>query len=377
LATLLSVPAWSQVAAIPVAQEPRHHVEFANEMLRVISPRIPAGDTTLDHLGSFAAANAGLYSRSENGVLAYRVGAGGDQRQLNWLDNRGKEQGTVADRGSYDNPALSPDGRRVAVAQFDRQDGNSNIWVVDLSRGNSTKVTFNPGRNDFPVWSPDGKSIVFASNRSGPMDLYSKNADGTGEERLLLKSEADKRANSWSRDGRFLLYTETNPKTRQDLWILPDPGTATKETKPIPWLRTEFVESQGSFSPDGRWIAYISSESGGPEVYVRPFYPEKIEESAGEGRWMVSKNGGINSARWRADGKELVYPTTTLQVMAVSVSPGKTFQFEAPRLLFTVPLLAPFDVTADGKRFLIAAPEGSSAPSPFTVVTNWQAALKK
>jgi eukaryotic-like serine/threonine-protein kinase len=248
--------------------------------------------------------------------------------------------------------------------------------VVDLARGNSTKVTFNAGRNDYPVWSPDGKNIMFASNRNGHMDLYLKNADGTGEERLVLKSESDKRPTSWSRDGRFLLYTDFDPKTGNDLWILPDPASA-KDLKPVAYLRTEFQEALGKFSPDGRWIAYISVESGGPEIYVRPFLPDKIAESAAGGRWMISKGGANGTPHWRGDGKELYYTTPTLQLMAVGVSAEKTFQFEAPRSLSTVQLLAAFDVTADGKRFLIPLPEGSNAPSPFTVVTNWQAVLKK
>jgi Tol biopolymer transport system component/predicted Ser/Thr protein kinase len=329
-----------------------------------------------DQVGSFPAATAGLFSVSETGVLAYRVGSGGDQRQLNWYDIQGKPLGTIGEKGSYENPALSPDETKVAVAAFDRQSGNSNIWVVDVARGNSTKVTFNAGRNDYPVWSPDGKNIMFASNRSGHMDLYLKSADGSGEERLVLKSENDKRPTSWSRDGRFLLYMDDDPKTANDLWILPDPASA-KDAKPVAYLRTEFQEIFGKFSPDGRWIAYLSLESGGPEIYVRPFLPDKIAESAAGGRWMISKGGANSLPHWRSDGKELFYVTPTLQLMAVSISAEKTIQFEAPRLLSTVQLLSTIDVTADGKRFLIPLPEGSNAPSPFTVVTNWQAVLKK
>jgi Tol biopolymer transport system component len=145
----------------------------------------------------------------------------------------------------------------------------------------------------------------------------------------------------------------------------------------VAYLRTEFQEIFGKFSPDGRWIAYLSLESGGPEIYVRPFLPDKIAESAAGGRWMISKGGANSLPHWRSDGKELFYVTPTLQLMAVSISAEKTIQFEAPRLLSTVQLLSTIDVTADGKRFLIPLPEGSNAPSPFTVVTNWQAVLKK
>jgi Tol biopolymer transport system component len=326
-----------------------------------------------DQVGSFALANAGLFSASETGVLAFRVGAGGDQRQLTWFDPQGKVLGTVGDKGADDNPAISPDGTRIAVTQLDRQRGNSNIWVLDIARGGaSTKVTFSAGRNDYAVWSPDGKSIAFASNRSGHLDLYQKNSDGSGEDILLLKSDEDKTPSSWSRDGRFLLYASLDPKTREDLWALPLQG----DRKPVPILRTEFMEDEARISPDGRFIAYESTESGTPEIYARPYSPEKGSEAASGGKWLISKGGGVFPS-WRGDGKELFYLTTSLQQMAVDVSAEKTFRAGVPRRLFNVGLLTPGDISTDGKRFLNAVPEGASAPSPFMVVTNWPAALKK
>jgi Tol biopolymer transport system component len=329
-----------------------------------------------DQVASFAPADGGLFSVSENGVLTYRVGAGGDQVQLTWFDPQGRVLGKAGDKGAYRNPALSPDGTRVAITQFDRQGGNSNIWVLDTTRGTSIKVTFNAGQNDYPVWSPDGKSIVFGSNRAGHMDLYLKSADGSGEERLVLKTDQDKRPTSWSKDGRFLLYGSSDPKTSDDIWVLPDPASAGGNSKPVPYLRTNFREIQGVFSPDGRWVAYTGLEEGGPEVYVRPFYPDKIAESATGGKWLISK-GGANSPFWRGDGQELYYREQTLQVMAVDVRAGKTFEPGVPRRLFSLAAQNNGDVTADGKRFLFPAPEGSNAPSPFTVVTNWQAVLRK
>jgi Tol biopolymer transport system component len=301
------------------------------------------------------------------------VGAGGDQRQLTWFDSQGKVLGTVGDKGSYVNPKVSPDGNRIAVTQLDRQGGDSNIWVLDPTHGGTaTKVTFGRGRNDFPVWSPDGKSIAFASNRNGHLDLYQKNADGSGEDIVLLKSDQDKAPTSWSRDGRFLLYDAVDAKTGDDIWVLPLQG----ERKPVPFLRTEFQELRARFSPDGRWIAYLSTESGSPEIYVRPFSPEKGSEAASGGKWMISKGNGA-WVFWRGDGKELFYFSQSLQVMAVDISTEKTFRAGVPQRLFNFPLLVAGDVSADGKRFLYATPEGSNAPSPFMVVTNWQAALKK
>ena len=158
---------------------------------------------------------------------------------------------------------------------------------------------------------------------------------------------------------------------------MPDPLGSAGNSKPVPYLRTEFPEGLATFSPDGRWIAYVSGESGGGEAYVRPFYPDRIAESAAGGRWLISKGAFLQLPRWRSDGKELFYRAPSLQLMSVEVRTDKTFEASPARPLFSTPLQFPGDVTSDGKRFLFPSPEGSTAPSPFTVVTNWQAALKK
>ena len=323
-----------------------------------------------DQVGSFAAATAGLFSVSETGVLTYRVGPGANGSQLTWFDVAGNTTGSVGAKGNYDRPALSHDGSRVAVTEFDAQSGDSNIWVFDLSRGTRTKITFNPGRNDYPVWSPNGERIAFASNRNGFLDLYEKNADGTGEERLLLKSDADKEPTSWSSDGKYLLYDSQTPTI--DIWVLPLQG----EHKPFPFLQTEFPEGQAQFSSDGRWIAYASTESGSPEVYIRPFTPEKSKESGSGGKWLVS-NGGGTRPKWREDGRELYYLSPAPQQFAVGIKDGSTPQPEVPHRLFTVSLLQEYTVTPDGKRFLHLTASGEAITSPFRVVTNWQAGLKK
>jgi eukaryotic-like serine/threonine-protein kinase len=328
-----------------------------------------------DQVGSFAAAQAGLYSVSETGVLAYRVGLSGNGGvQLTWMDTQGKVVGTLGERGSYSNLAISPDGQRVATSQLSSQRGDTNIWILDVARGTNTRLTFNTGRDDFAVWSPDGKSVIFASNRAGHLDIYQKPADGSGEERLLLKSEEDKRPRSWSRDGRYLLYENADPKMQADLWVLPLTG----DRKPIPLLRTPFAEAEGRISPDGRWFAYRSNESGTPEVYVRPFSPDPGGGTGGGAKWMVSRGGGA-FPRWRGDGKELFYLGLNSRMMAVDVTTNQTFQAGLPRELFGLALLSAPDVTADGKRFMIQALEGTGATTqpPFTVVLNWQAALKK
>lgn len=291
---------------------------------------------------------------------------------LTWFDPDGKPVGTAGEKGSYTRPAISPDGTRIAVTVFDRENGNSNIWVLDLGSGRSTKITFNAGRNDYPVWSPDGKTIAFASNRSGHLDIYEKNADGSGEEKGLLNSDEDKLPTSWSKDKRFLLYGIHDPQTDDDVWVLPLEG----DRKPFRILGTKFSEGLAQFSPDGHWIAYVSDESGTPEIYVRPFSPEKSTDAVSGGKWLISKGGGVQP-RWRDDGKEIFYYSPALQQMAVDVNVGTTFVPGTPKPLFNIPLLSPGDVTGNGKRFIYPTAEGSNAPSPFIVVTNWQAGLKK
>jgi len=255
----------------------------------------------------------------------------------------------------------------VAVTLFDPIKLNSNLWVFDLKLGSGTRLTFNAGNDRDPVWSPDGKRIAFGSNRRGPADLYVKPADGSADEVLLLKSDEDKRPTSWSRDGRYLLYFNISPQTREDLWVLPLEGDRT----PIPLLRTEFRERQGRFSADGRWIAYQSNESGMDEIYVRPFSPRATSSSGG--KWLVSKGGGA-LPRWRADGKELYY-SSQVDLMAVEITAGAAIRPGVPRKLFTEPLNTWFDISSDG-RFLFSAQEAANLQSPMMVVLNWQSTLK-
>jgi eukaryotic-like serine/threonine-protein kinase len=322
-----------------------------------------------DQVGSFGPASVGLFSVSESGVLAYRVGVDGGRTQLTWFDTQGKIMGTMGEKGSLAAPAISPDGTRVAFALFDNSSGNSNIWVADVARGNSTRLTFNSGRDTSPVWSPDGRTIVFSSNRAGHSDLYVTPSDNSGAEQLLFKSDEDKQPTSWSRDGRFVLFTSVNPKNREDIWVV-----STQDKKATPFLNTSFQENNAVFSPDGRWVAYLSDESGNVEIYVRPF---SADGSSGTGgKTMVSKGGGVYPV-WPRDSRQLFYLTQSLEQMAVDVATDKTFHADAPRKLFNTLVLTRYDVSSDGKRFLHRAPDGANTLTPFTIVLNWQAALKK
>jgi len=335
----------------------------------------PSGEVVpiVEQVGSYI--DYGLFSASSSGVLVYRSGAG-QSYQLTWLDQQGRVLATVAEPGRYNSLALSPEGRRVAVSRTNPENTpNWDVWLLDVGRNTSTRLTYDQVRATFPVWSADGSSVVFDSIHGGEVNLYLKLASGAGDERLLLKSTAgDKYATSWSRDGRFLLYTAENPKTKSDIWVLPLQG----DRKPIPFLHTEFNESSGQFSPDGHWIAYTSDESGSDEIYVREFSSGTDQGSwDAAGKWLISKGGGTDP-RWRGDGKELFYVASDGKLMSVDISAKPLFEAGAPRSLFQLPPgFIGGDVTADGRRFLVGVPVAQSASVPFTVVLNWQMTLKK
>jgi eukaryotic-like serine/threonine-protein kinase len=335
----------------------------------------PSGEAVpvAEQVGSYI--DYGLFSASSNGVLVYRSGAG-QNYQLTWLDQQGRVLGTLAEPGPYNSMALSSDGRRVAVSRTNPENtANWDVWLLDVGRNTSTRLTYDQVRAVFPVWSADGSTVFFDSIRGGDVNLYLKLASGAGDERLLLKSDAGyKYATSSSRDGRFLLYTVENPETKSDLWVLPLQG----DRKPIPLLHTEFNESSGQFSPDGHWIAYTSDESGNDEIYVREFSSGSAQGSWGAaGKWLISKGGGTGP-RWRGDGKELFYVGSDGKLTSVDISAKTVFKAGAPRPLFQLPPgFIGVDVTADGKRFLVGAPVAQNASVPFTAVLNWQATLKK
>jgi len=326
--------------------------------------------TVAEGLGGFL--DFGFFSVAASGILFYR--AGGAPAQLTWFDQRGRRLGGAGEPGALYSMALSPDGMRAAVGRFAP---GLYLWLVDFSRGTTTRFTFGSATAGYPVWSPDGSRIVFASSRDGGYDLYEKPASGAREEQLLLKSSEGKYPTSWSRDGRFLLYRAVDPKTRDDLWVLPLEG----DRKPFPFLCTEFNERCGHFSPDGRWVAYSSDESGREEIYVRPFQPDSSDASSEvDGKWLISTGGGTEP-RWSGDGKMLYYLAPDRKVMAVEITPNSGFGASVPKALFQAPIFSTtslqWDVTADGKRFLFPATTAQSEQAPFTVVLNWQAALKK
>ncbi len=321
---------------------------------------------------------AGFFSASNGGILVYRTGdASTSTSQLTWFNQQGKVLGTAGEPGVYGNPALSPNGTKAAFTQY-RSGGQSDVWLLDFSLGTSSRLTFD-SNDDVAIWSADGKQVIFTSGRNGTFDLYEKLASGASGEELLLKSSEVKVPTDVSRDGRYLLYDSVDPRRGEGIWVLPLQG----DRKPFPFLSsTSFSVGDAHFSPDGHWVAYDSAESGRSEVYVRPFSADSnAGDASGAGaKWQVSYSGG-DVPQWSADGKELYYLTPDSKLMEVDVTTSPTFQAGTPKLLFQAPQQAATNgsYTIDGKKFLFLAPTGKTgqAQAPFTVVLNWQAALKQ
>ncbi len=318
-----------------------------------------------DPVGSNAFAFGG-FSVSAAGQLAYR--GGGELRQLKWYDRTGKAVGVAGepDSTSLLYPELSPDGGHVALVRTVQS--NPDVWLMDLVRGGMTRFTFDPAVDIAPLWSPDGMRIAFGSTRKGPYNLYLKPSSGAGAEELLLETPNNKYAQDWSKDGRFLLYAEADPKTGRDLWGLPMTGN---DRKPIVVVKTSFEELNGQFSPDGHWVAYETNESGRFEIVVQPF-------PVPSGKWQVSTGGGIQP-RWRADGKELYFIAPDGKLMAASVTAaGVTFAAGTPVALFPASPVTglgtnkqEYVVSRDG-RFLINQPAEASTMTPITLILNWK-----
>jgi serine/threonine protein kinase len=307
---------------------------------------------------------------STNGLLAFSS-THLHGRELVWLDRAGRRLGNLSVAGDYSTPDLSPDEKRVAVSMREGSKADTDIWLFDSARAAWSRFTFDPSNDRAPLWSPDGARILYASGSRGLLDLYEKPAGGAGEGRLVLATSSDKFPTDWSRDGRFLVYHTFGGKAAWDLWVLPVGGG-----KPSPFLASRFTEVQGTISPDGRWMAYASDESGRFETYVTEF-PEK------RGRWQISTNGGMQPT-WRADGRELFYVGPDQALMSVEVGGTTDLEAAPPVPLFkanfppSVPAYWRYYVpSADGKRFLVAALLAEAGATPINVVLNWAAALKK
>jgi serine/threonine protein kinase len=343
---------------------------FDTRRLEPAGVAVPIAASIVSALGLDSAS----YSASATGVLAFRTGRpGGSDTQLLWFDRQGKQLGQVGPPAPYGDIQLSPDGKLVLVDQ-----GLQHLWFADPTRGVFSRV--NPGdiQEYSSAVSPDGR-VAFTYTPGGVLgDIYVKRASGVGSPELLVKSATMKHPNHWSLDGRYLIYDDHTAQ-QQDLWIVPMSPEKTGDHKPIPFLVTPADETFGQFSPDTKWIAYSSDESGRREVYVQGFVPDHVP-AAGIGKWQISTAGG-DKPRWRRDGKELYYIALDGKMMAVPVkSSDSTFEPGVAIPLFEthVTSFVPYDVAPDGRFLLNTVMQDAAAnTSPITVVLNWTAGLKK
>jgi serine/threonine protein kinase/Tol biopolymer transport system component len=306
---------------------------------------------------------AGVFAVAEQGVVAYQPGLGAGSSRLIWFDRSGREVEVVGDGAAFSDLEPSPDRSHAVVSVPERGRSTRDVWVFDLARRVRTRFTLDPVDDIRPEWSHDGTFIVFASNRKGKLDLYRKPFSGSGADEVLLEDDRDKYPQSFSPDGRFLLYAVADSSSGWDLWVLPLFG----DRKAYPFMNMPFQEIAGKFSPDGRWIAYLSTESGRPEIYVVPF--------PGPGRkWQVSTAGG-DQPTWHPNGTEIFYLTVNGDSMMSAAVNGKGSTFEVgavTRLFETRPVQARgrYFPSRDGQRFLINT-ASDPASSPITVVVNW------
>ncbi len=356
---------------------------FDSETAQLSGDVFPVGEgVAFTNTNNFAPVTA-----STNGVLLYWTGGGGGgggTSQIVWYDRAGKLLESVVQLARVAVPAISPDEKTIAFSRGESGSGNRDIILRDLGRQNDRRLTTDASTNTTPFFSPKGDRIVFRSNRGGRVgDLYVRASNGSGQDEVLLSTPDGKNVNQWSRDGRFIVYTEQDPKTKFDVSYLPMGDDGKPSGKPTPFAHSEFNEIQGQLSPDSRWMAYISDVSGQREVYVQPF-------PSADNELRISTAGGAQP-RWRGDGKELFYvtPDEKLTAVTITVTPGPKplLKAGAPVALFDAHISSQaqnfnYDVATDGKRFLVGAnPSATSSvgPSiaPLTVRVNWNAAPPK
>ena len=324
-----------------------------------------------ENVGGDVGYNFGFFSASSNGMLAYGGGGGISFRQFAWYDRTGQRLSTVGRPGFNFDFALSPEEKRLAFRRVDPETGNHDLWILDLIRHTESRFTFRPTLDDDPIWSPDGEFVAYDANPGGVANIYKKRSTGAGNEEIVLKSDTAAYPYDWSTNGRYILYNKPGSKGIPDIWVLPLTGDHT----PFPYVNTDANESNAKFSPNGRWVAYSSNESGKDEVYVQAFPPT-------EAKWQVSTAGG-SSPEWRSDGKELFYMSPAKKLMAVEVkTSGATFEQGIPSALFDIDVdvyNAPnrYAASKDGKRFLVNWAAEGSRRYPITVVVNWMAELGK
>jgi Tol biopolymer transport system component len=369
--------------AYPVVYAPDGHLLFVRDALvaqaldldggRLLGEPVRLSGPLARKLGSmYVTADYLPFSLSGSGILVFGgPGVALGSLKLTWFDRQGNELGRLGSRGAYRDPAFSPDWKRVA-GQVSDEMGVGDLWLLDLERNIETRFTFQPAARINPIWSPDGNRIVFASDQPGIRQLFVKRSDGNGPDEQLLKTGRLDVPTDWSPDGQFVVYEERDPAGKRDLWLLPMSG----DRKPVPYLKTPFDEFQGQISPDGKWMAFGSDESGRWEIYVQSL-------PAIGGKFQVSNSGGTQP-RWRRDGRELFYLSMEQKITAVDVKLGPQSEFGPPKALFTVRVLQnaigsdEYVPSRDGQRFLVTnAVTTGQLQQPVTVVLNWTAELTR
>jgi dipeptidyl aminopeptidase/acylaminoacyl peptidase len=388
----------SSVVFAPASGERNGHLLFLRENNLMAQPfdarSLQTSGDVFPVAEKIALANTNNYapvSVSENDVLLYWAGgsggAGGDFQMI-WYDRGGKVPELVGAPANVLMPAISPDEKSIAFSKAGAGT-TRDIWLRDLVRGSERRFTIDPSSNNVPFWSPKtGERIVFRSNRGNKSGLYIRASSGSGQDEVLVSTPNNTIADQWSRDARFIVYSEQDPKTRWDLWVLPMDDSGKPSGKPTPFLHSGFSEIDGQLSPDSKWMAYTSDVSGAREVYVQPF-------PAADNEIRISTAGG-EQPRWRGDGRELYYIAADGKMTAVTVTetagPKPSLKAGTPVALFdahsasapsTTNSYFNYDVTADGKRFLVsalgagAASASAQAVPPLTVQVNWRPAGRK
>lgn len=316
-----------------------------------------------ENVGFSAIGYQGFFSAGDSGALAYLQPDPG--WNLVWFGRQGRRLGTVLEPGQYHSLCNTPDGSRIFFDRVDEVSGNVEVWLLDLVKGVKTRLTFDPSTDIYPICSPTGEEVVFASNRRQPISLFRQTVSAPGSETPLLQAPTPTVPTDWSRDGRWLVYSAYDSKTNWDVWVMPLSGG-----EPFAFAATPAEERNGRLSPDGHWLAYTYQQGGTSDVYVQPF-------PRASAKWQVSTDGGRNPV-WRADGRELFYLSPDQKIMAVEVRPSPSgFAFGPSRVVVETHIAglervnhgSPFAVTPDGERFLVSSTR--DAVRPVTLVLNW------
>jgi len=334
---------------------------FDTGALRATGDPIPISDD----VWLFRATANAAFSVSENGSVVHQ--AGPNPARLTWRDRSGRQTGTVGAPGLFGRPRISRDGSNIVLEVADSRIGNRDLWIYDVQRGLAKRLTASSADAVSAVWSPEGDRVAFGSGADSAVDIFERNVNGIGNDRLLLKQRGVQLPSDWSPDGSRIVYEDFSPgrPARKELWVL----SLTGKPEAGPLLQTPFTASGARYSPDGGWIAFVSEESGRPEVYVVP-------ASGTGGIRRVSASGG-SLPRWRRDGKELFYLASDGDLLAIQTRTGGGFEAGSPTVLFTAnPPPDDYDVAPDGRRFLFQE-RALDGDVPLTIVVNWTAEMKK